>query len=236
MRNIICCNLLWPTHIYILFFLSLLTWIFLIYILIVIPFPSFQANIPLTSLTPSLWGFPPHPPPITALSPNITFTGASVLAGPRASPSTGALPRLLISTYEDGAQGQSLGSGLVPGSSGGLALLFIWSLKPLHAPSVLSLIPSMGVPFSVQWFNDGIHLCICSILAVFLRTDLHLVPVSQHFVASSILSSLVAVYVWATCVAFAFLSSFLSFIWANFHLSVSAYHVCFSVIGLPHSG
>ncbi|EDM07188.1 rCG65918 [Rattus norvegicus] len=43
----------------------------------------------------------PHPPHITALPPTITFTGGSVLAGPRASPSTGALTRLFIATYED---------------------------------------------------------------------------------------------------------------------------------------
>jgi len=41
-----------------------------------------------------------------------------------------------------------LGSDLFLGSSGWLALLFIWSLEPLQAVSVLSLIPSTGVPFS----------------------------------------------------------------------------------------
>jgi len=44
------------------------------------------------------------------------------------------------------------------------ALLLIWGFKPLQALSVLSKIPSMGVPFSVPWFADGIHLCICCIL------------------------------------------------------------------------
>jgi len=61
-----------------------------------------------------------------------------------------------------------------------LALLFIRGLKPLQALSVLSLIPSTGVPFSVQWSAAGIRLCICCILAVSLRRDLHLVPVSLH--------------------------------------------------------
>jgi len=96
---------------YISFFLSqsLLTWVFLIYISIVIPFPSFWANIPLTSPTPLLYGCsPPHLPPITALSPTITLTGGSVLARPRTSSSTGALTRLFIATYVVGAQGQSV--------------------------------------------------------------------------------------------------------------------------------
>jgi len=83
-----------------------------------------------------------------------------------------------------------LGSGLVPGSSGWLALLFIWGLEALQALPVLSKIPSMGVPFSVQWFAAGILLCICHILAVSLRRDLHPVPVSLHFFASPILSSI----------------------------------------------
>jgi len=56
--------------------------------------------------------------------------------------------------------------------------------------SVLSLIPSTGVPFSVQWFAAGIRFCICLILAVSLRRDLHPVTVGLHFFASSILSSL----------------------------------------------
>jgi len=107
------------------------------------------------------------------------------LAGPRASPSTGALTKLFIATYEVGAQGQSLGSGLVPGSSGWLALLFIWGLKPRQALLVLSLIPSTGVQFSVPWFAAGIHLCIYHIRAVSLRRDLHPVPVSLHFFAST---------------------------------------------------
>jgi len=50
------------------FFPSLLTWVFLIYISIVIPLPSFWANIPLTPPSPLLYGCSPtHPPPITVL-------------------------------------------------------------------------------------------------------------------------------------------------------------------------
>jgi len=47
-------------------------------------------------------------PLITTLPPTITYTGGSVLAGPRASPFTGAFIRLFIATYEVGAQGQSM--------------------------------------------------------------------------------------------------------------------------------
>jgi len=46
-------------------------------------------------------------------------------------------------------------------------------VQPLRALPVLSLIPSTGVLFSVQWFAAGIRLCICCILAVSLRRDLH---------------------------------------------------------------
>uniref|UniRef100_F1M6V0 Neurobeachin-like 1 n=1 Tax=Rattus norvegicus TaxID=10116 RepID=F1M6V0_RAT len=93
----------------------------------------------------------------------------------------------------------SLGRGLVPGSSGCLALLYFWGLEPLQAFPLLSLIPSIGDLFSVQWFAAGIRLCICCILAVSLRSDLHPAPAGLHFFASSILSNWVAVYVWATC-------------------------------------
>jgi len=90
-------------------FFFLLTWVFLIYISSVIPFPSFRANIPLIPPPPLLYGCSlPHPPPIAALSPTIQFTGGSVLAGPRASPSTGALTRIFITTYEVRVQGQSM--------------------------------------------------------------------------------------------------------------------------------
>jgi len=41
-------------NIFIMNFLPLLTWVFLMYIPIVIPFPDFQANIPLTP-PPSLY-------------------------------------------------------------------------------------------------------------------------------------------------------------------------------------
>jgi len=54
-------------------------------------------GVPLTIL-PSLWPSPP----------TITFTGDLALAGPRASPSTGALTRLFTATYAVGAQGQSM--------------------------------------------------------------------------------------------------------------------------------
>jgi len=48
-----------------------------------------------------------------------------------------------------------------------------------------SLIPSTGVLFSVQCFAAGIRLCICCILAVSLRSDLHPAPVGLHFFASA---------------------------------------------------
>jgi len=56
-----------------------------------------------------------------------------------------------------------LGSGLVPGSSGCLALLFIRGLEPLQALPVLSLIPSMG---SSSLFS-GLLLAFAYVFAVF---------------------------------------------------------------------
>jgi len=91
------------------FFPPLLNWVFLIYISNVITFIGFRANIPLAPPPPILYGYSPaSPPPITALSPRILFTRGPALAGPRASPSTGALTGLFIATYAVGAQGQSM--------------------------------------------------------------------------------------------------------------------------------
>jgi len=142
---------------------------------------------------------------------------------------------------------------------------------------------SNGTQFSVQWLAASICLCVCHTLAVSLRRHLYLVPVSMHFLASSILSSFGGC-IYVGCIpmrgrlwmaipsvspphfasiflpwiflfsllrseaATLWLSFFLSFMWSvdcvlgnlsfwsNIHLSVSAYYVCFSVIGLPHSG
>jgi len=77
--------------------------VFLIYISIVIPFPSFQTNI-----SPSRWVFPSPHSPHYCPPPNNTVHWGPALAGPRASPSNGALTRLFIATYAVGAQGQSL--------------------------------------------------------------------------------------------------------------------------------
>jgi len=56
------------------------------------------------------------------------------------------------------------------------------------APSILSLTPPMGIPFSVQWLVESIRLCICQALAEPLRRQLYRAPVSTHFLASAMLS------------------------------------------------
>jgi len=56
----------WGWHAISFLFLFLLTWVFLIYISSVIPFPGFRANIPLPPPLP--YGCsPPKPPPIATL-------------------------------------------------------------------------------------------------------------------------------------------------------------------------
>jgi len=76
-------------------------------------------------------------------------------------------------------QFMSLGSGLVPGSSGWLALLFLWGSQVPLAPSVLSLTPPTGIPVSIQRFAASIRLCIRLALAVPLRRQLYPAPVSR---------------------------------------------------------
>jgi len=64
------------------------------------PFLVSGPTSPYPCPSPSICASPSHPPHITTLPSTITFTEDSVLAGPRASPSTGALTRLFIATYE----------------------------------------------------------------------------------------------------------------------------------------
>jgi len=80
----------------------------------------------------------------------------------------------------------------------GIAVVLMEIQVP-SAPSILSLIPPMGTPFSSQWFAATICLCICHALAESLRRQLYQTPVTMHFLASSILSRFCGYiyYIWA---------------------------------------
>ena len=87
----------------------------------------------------------------------------------------------------------SLVDGLVHGSSGGgvwLVDIVVLSmgLQTPSAPSVLSLISSLGTLCSVQWLAMRIHLCISQALVEPLRRQLYQALVSKHFLASTIVS------------------------------------------------
>jgi hypothetical protein len=75
-------------------------------------------------------------------------------------------------------------NGLVPGNSGGVWLVVIVvlpvGLQIPSAPSVLSLIPLLGTPHSVQWLAVDIRLCIYRVLAGPLRRQLYQTPFSMH--------------------------------------------------------
>jgi hypothetical protein len=61
-------------------------------------------------------------------------------------------------------------------------------LQTPSAPWVLSLAPSLGFLFSVEWMAVSIHLCIYEALADPLRRELYQAPVSKHLLASTIMS------------------------------------------------
>ena len=83
----------------------------------------------------------------------------------------------------------SLVGGLDPGSSGWLILLvFLWSCKPFQLLHGSSLSPPLETPYSVQWLDESINLCICQALAEPLRRQLYQAPVSMYFLASTIVS------------------------------------------------
>jgi hypothetical protein len=61
-------------------------------------------------------------------------------------------------------------------------------LKTPSTPSVLSLIPLLGTPCSVQWLASSICLFIRKALAGCLRRQPYQSPFSMHFLASTIAS------------------------------------------------
>jgi hypothetical protein len=80
---------------------------------------------------------------------------------------------------------------LVPGSSGGVGLVYIVLPMGLQTPStlsILSLTPLLGTPCSVQWLAASICLCICKVLAGPFRRQPYQAPSSMHFWASTIVS------------------------------------------------
>ena len=83
----------------------------------------------------------------------------------------------------------SLVGGLVPGSSGGSVIVVLLTrLQTSSAPLVPSPTPPLGSLCSVQWMTVSIHLCICQALAEPLQRQLSQAPVSNHLLASTILS------------------------------------------------
>jgi hypothetical protein len=61
-------------------------------------------------------------------------------------------------------------------------------LQTPSAPWVLSLAPTLGTLFSVQWMTVSIHFGICEALAEPLRRQPNQVPVSKLLLASAIVS------------------------------------------------
>jgi hypothetical protein len=63
-------------------------------------------------------------------------------------------------------------------------------MQTASAPLVLSLIPPLGTPCSVQWLAASIHLCICQAPAEPFRRQLYQAPISKYFLTSKIVSVL----------------------------------------------
>jgi hypothetical protein len=112
--------------------------------------------------------------------------GHQVFTGPRASTPIDTGQTLIhgpLHVY-------TLVGGLVPGSSGGYWLAHIVPSIGLQAPSASSvfLAPPLGTLCSVQWLDEGIHLCNCQALAEPLRRQLYQAPAVKHLLTSTIAS------------------------------------------------
>ena len=174
--------------------------IFFIYIKNVIPFPGFPppCKHPIPSSFPLLlWGCSSTSPPTPTSPPSIPlYRGISrAFIGPRTSPPI------------DAWQGHPLlHMQLEP------CVLLCWWLRPwefwgtwlvdiailsmgLPTPSVLTLIPLLETPHSVQWLAVNICLCICKALGEPLRRQPYQAPFSMHFLASTIVSGF-GVCIW----------------------------------------
>jgi hypothetical protein len=96
------------------------------------------------------------------------------------------------------SHGSSLVGGLVPRSSGEAdwltLLFFLWGWNP-SAPPVLVLTPPLGSLCSVQWLAASICTCIGQALTEPLRRQLYQAPVSNLFLASTIVSGF-SVCIW----------------------------------------
>jgi len=133
-----------------------------------------------------------HPPTPTSLPWHSPILGHQVFPGPRASPPIGAHqshPHLLMQLEPWVCPCVLFGWWFSPWELWFIGIAVLMGLQAPSAPSILSLTPPMGTPFSVQWLATSIHFCICHALAEPLRRQLYQAPVSMHFLASSILSS-----------------------------------------------
>ena len=78
---------------------------------------------------------------------------------------------------------------------------------------------------------DGLSFSLCSTLCLCISPHGYFVPLPRRTKVSTLLSSFLLSCLWSLN----YILGIPSF-WANIHLSVSAYHMCSFVIGLPHSG
>jgi hypothetical protein len=172
--------------------------IFFIYISNVIPFPdhlSSPQNPPIPSyFLLLLWGC--SRPPLIHFSPlsHPLLLEHSAFTGQRASSSTDAQeghPLLHVWLEPWTPPCVLLGWWLRPWEHWFIDIILTMGLKPIQAPSVLSLIAPLGTQCSVQWLAASTCLCICQALAEPLRGQLHHAPVSKHHLASRMVSAFV---------------------------------------------
>jgi len=169
-------------------------WIFLFTFQMLFPFPVYHpSKPPIPSLSPSsirVFPLPNHPP---SCLPTLAFPyiGGSSLGRTQDFPRIGAQqghPLLHMQLESQVCPCVLFGCWFSPWELWLVGIIVLMGLKVPSTPSVLSVIPPTGTPFSVQWFVASFRLYICHALAEPLRRQLYQAPVSMHFLASSILS------------------------------------------------
>jgi hypothetical protein len=235
---------------------------YFLYISNVIPYPSLPSKNPLSPPTCPA----PQPTHSHSWALHSPILGHRTFTGPRASPPIDdqlGHPLLHMQLEPQGSPYIFFDWWFRPKELWGYWLVHIYvppmGLQTPSAPWILSLAPSLGTLCAIQWKTVSIHFCICQVLAEPLgNSSIRVLSASSWWHLPWCLG-LVVVYgmdpqvgqslgghSFSLCSKLCLCNSFHGFFvppskkdssfWANIHLSVSAYHVCYFVTGLPHLG
>jgi hypothetical protein len=115
--------------------------------------------------------------------------------------------------------------------SGDRHIRFLSASTSKHPQEHQSLGTLHGMDVQQEQSLDSLSFRLCSILCLHISSFEYFVHLLIHTETSTLWSSFFLSFIWSVNCTLGILN-----IWASIHLSVSAYHVCYFVTWLPHSG